>query len=280
MIVVSAIGFLTQGCSLAQNYFDDPVKGNREEEVSRRIEIQVDHPGQNLPCNVIYRPASGKKEVLWRARFEKGFCHRKANEARLLLASRGWTCRSELSDDGAESSRSDFARNIVMAWRCDQDLTARVAVHDALPPVPAARPERVLNKFDKLGDPALGEVVEVDLATIGRSIADPSTTSAAAQGDLDNDGLDDAIVVLTRRLDQQRWDRMVMAYIRNDETFHLIDAQILPLEEDPRAHELVIDINNGVIRLKSCCNNAVEPTTIVLHDRKLTYSDKIGRRLE
>lgn len=218
LIVVSVIGFLGQGCSLAQTYFDDPVKDSREGDASRIIEIEIDHPGQDLPCNVIYRPASDKKEVLWRARFEKGFCHRKADEARILLESRGWACRSEHLDDGAESSRPAHARNIVMAWRCEQNLTATVAEHDPLPPVPAARPERVLKQSDKLGDSVLRAAVEGDLTTIGRSIADPSTTSATAQGDLNNDGLDDAIVVLTRKLDPQRWDRMVMAYLRNDET--------------------------------------------------------------
>lgn len=280
LIVVSAIGFLCQGCSLAQTYFGDLVKDGREGDASRIIEIEIDHPGQDLPCNVIYRPTSGKKEVLWRARFEKGFCHRKANEARLLLESRGWTCRSEHPDDGAESNRSDFARNIVMAWRCEQDLTATVVEHDPLPPVPVARPEGVPSRSDKLGDPALRAAVEGDLATIGRSIADPSTTSFAAQGDLDNDGIDDAIVVLTHKLDPQRWDRMVMAYLRSDETYYLVDAQISSVGQAPRTDELVIDIDNGVVRLQSCCSDAVEPTTIVLHNRKLTRSDGIGHPLK
>ena len=277
MIVVSVIGFLGQGCSLDQAYFGDLVKDSREGDASRIIEIEIDHPGQDLPCKVIYRPASDKKEVLWRARFEKGFCHRKADEARILLESSGWTCRSEHPDDRAKSGRSALAPNIVMAWHCEQDLKATVAEHDSLPPVPAARPERVLNQPEKLGDSSLRAVVEGDLTTIGRSIADPSTTLAAALGDLNNDGLDDAIVVLTRKLDPQRWDRLVMAYLRNDETYHLVDAQISPVDQNPRADELAIDIDDhGVVRLKSCCSDAVEPTTIVLQDRKLTYSDEIG----
>lgn len=270
LIVLGVIGFALQGCSTVLNLPEVRDQPSSEEDLVRRIEIEIDDLERGLPCKVVHnrlRPRSGTSEIIWRAQFEKGFCHRKANESRLLLESQGWDCQIEHSN----TIQLDPTQNVVMAWQCGRRLETAIAKFNPLPPVPTARPKPNSTRVDQVADQTLRKVVEQDLATIARSISDPGVTFEFAHGDLNSDNLDDAIVVLIRRLDERRWDRTIVAYLGDDPSYRLVDIRISPVNESQPIDDITVEIRDGIVWLRTCCDNATESTAFVLRDRELTY---------
>ena len=55
----------------------------REDQAVRRVEVAVDDPVQNVPCEVVYwkdTEQPGVRSVLWRAQTDAAYCRRKADE--------------------------------------------------------------------------------------------------------------------------------------------------------------------------------------------------------
>lgn len=126
----------------------------READAARHLEIEIDDPERGLPCRVIYRPDSDTRDVIWQARFEEGFCHRKAKETRLILESRGWICATERPKDQARLDRSGRVQTVVAVWRCEQGLEAKSVERDPGPPLPAARPRSSPSRGEPSTTPA------------------------------------------------------------------------------------------------------------------------------
>ena len=119
-------------------------------------------------------------------------------------------------------------------------------------------------------DQTLRKVVERDLATLARNITDPEVTFDIAHGDLNSDDFDDAIVVLIRNLDEGGWDRTIMAYLGNGESYLLVDMQVSPVTESHPIDDVIVEIRDGIVQLRTCCDIAAEATTFALRERKLT----------
>lgn len=272
---LSILWLLVQGCSFPADFLDSRDNESPATDTARRIEVEIHDPERGLPCSVVYRPDSSTKEVLWHARFEKGFCHKKADEARFILETRGWACQIEAPDDRSKPGLPDRGQNVVAAWRCEQGTEApavkRVVSRPALP---AAGHDNARSPLDQPADPALRAVIEEDLATRNQTIFSRSEVAAVAYGDLDQDDQTDAVVVLTHESDRQRQHRIVMAYLGNDQTYHLADVQILPAPTRRNTGDLTVDIEDGAIRLTACCGNGAEPTILALRDRELVYSSE------
>ncbi|MGI9494271.1 MAG: hypothetical protein ACR2QF_17910 [Geminicoccaceae bacterium] len=114
-----------------------------------------------------------------------------------------------------------------------------------------------------------------------KKVAGQSTISAAAQGDLDGDGLSDAIVVLTNRSDQGLENHLVMAYLGDGQSYNLTDIQVAQgqitqrqVTKEPEAElrdHLVVDIDEGLIELSVCCAQNVRPIFLAFRDRELVF---------
>ncbi len=62
-------------------------------DLSRRIEVVYSHPGQPVPCEVIYdKSAEGSIATLWRADHEAGYCEAQAAALAEKLSGMGWSC--------------------------------------------------------------------------------------------------------------------------------------------------------------------------------------------
>ena len=63
-------------------------------EISRNIDIVYSHPGQPVPCEVLYdkRSEGGGLATLWRAQNEAGYCEARAAEFIARLEAMGYTC--------------------------------------------------------------------------------------------------------------------------------------------------------------------------------------------
>lgn len=65
----------------------------RQGEQTRSVEIVYAHPGEAVPCEVIYsKPAEGTIEMLWQAMNEAGYCEARVAEFVSKLESMGWQC--------------------------------------------------------------------------------------------------------------------------------------------------------------------------------------------
>lgn len=68
----------------------------RIEELTRHVEVAYDHPGQAVPCSVLYDKETenpGDIKTLWSARNEAGYCEDKAANFVDQLEELGWTCK-------------------------------------------------------------------------------------------------------------------------------------------------------------------------------------------
>lgn len=261
----------------------------RQLDQPRYLEIEVDHLPSGLPCKVVDRPDLDTRRILWRAAYEPDFCNRKAEETRLLLEARGWACWLQGPDERPELARTRAERtsnppHVVAAWRClggpdapepvvaarSVDRTIAAQSVAARPPVPAARPAVEKQQSSRpLESGVLRDAVEKDLAAIGQDMRGDGTAVDAALGDLNDDGVQDAIVVFTQRAGQRRQHRLLMAYLQSRETYSLVDVFVLKSEEDAAEKRLAVAIEDGAVRLDYCCDQEVTPTVLVLDRRKL-----------
>jgi len=265
---------------------------------ARYLQIEVDNPNEALPCRVVDRPDAETREVIWRARYEVGFCREKAEETRIILESQGWACRplSAQEQRGDERLQNDVLsndRSIVAAWRCLGGLEPVKLTTASEPSIPVVKPADLTRSTDPaapasstpttstkaaltediLTDEALRATVEQDLKAIGQNVIDETTDVETALGDLNADEIDDAIVLLTRRDHPGRPHRLLMAYLDNEDGYRLVDVLVLDAEDDGPEDELALAIEDGSIRIQTCCDPQQPPSILALTDRKLSYVD-------
>ena len=245
-----------------------------ERKLTRSIEIEVGDLERGLPCSVIDRRAPDARNVLWHAEFEEGFCHRKAEETRQILQARGWACRLESADERREPTvHPANPPFVVAAWRCLDGLKPVQRLNAHRPPVPTARPVPHRNPALSWGSEALRAAVAQDLSTIGQDEIGAETIMGAALGDLDSDGIEDAIVLLTREATSGPPHRMLMAYLQNGEAYNLVDVWILKMSDNREGDKLDLTIKDGAVHLGDCCRGETGPTVLVLDNRKLAHAD-------
>ena len=281
-VAVTAVTLVLSGCGLVPSLPDGQAAKSYSPVQSRYIEIEVDNLQTGLPCSVIDRRDADTQAVLWRAEFERDFCRRKAEETRSILEGRGWTCEPHAEDERQgllqrlaswpSKARTSAKTRVVAAWRCIEGDLSIKPQQSARPPVPAAKPDLPENQIASWGNEPLQEAVERDLSTIGQDVIGEESTLDAAFGDLNDDGRDDAIVVLTRNADRGASHRMLMAYLRNDQAYNLVDVWILSVPDQDVDGGVTLAIEDGAVRLETCCEDQADPTILVLDNRKLAYA--------
>ncbi len=245
-----------------------------ERKLTRHIEIEVGDLKRGLPCSVIDRRAPDVRNVLWHAEFEEGFCRQKAEETRQILQARGWACRPESADERRKpTGRPASSPFVVAAWRCLEGLKPIQRLSAHRPPVPAARPIPHRNPALSWGSEALRAAVAQDLSTIGQDEIGVETIMGAALGDLDSDGIEDAIVLLTREARSGPPHHMLMAYLQNGEAYNLVDVWILKTSDNREGDKLDLTIKDGAVHLGNCCQDETGPIVLVLDNRQLAHAN-------
>lgn len=255
-------------------------------DLARHIEIELDDPASGLPCTVVDRPDRNTRKVLWRAEHELGFCQRRAKETLAVLKTRGWACRPEDSDERRarierrHADGSTALSHVVKTWRCleglapvvEQAVSYRPNAAKAAP-IPEARPEHQnASRSKTVLDRVLLSVVERDLSVIGQDVVDEETIIGSAFGDLNEDGSDDAVVIVTRDRARASAHRLLMAYLRRNDAYKLVDVWVLDTPEASVDSPLTVLIQDGEIRLTDCCEGSPPPTILVLNNRKLAHA--------
>lgn len=263
------------------------VRPGAETALARYLQIEVDDPGLGIPCRVVDRPGAGVRQELLRAETSAAACFGRVRQARAALEADGWACRPLSVQEQRDDPRLAFffdpgadTAALQAVWRCFDGLAPLQVRADTITPLPPAKPVDAVPAGDRAADAGSADTlllaaVERDLEAIGQRAIDDETIIRTAFGDLDGDAVDDA-VVFTGGTDEGRPYRMLMAYLRTDDSYTLVDVAILQSTGEAGSEDVTLSIDDGTIRVDGCCRIRDLPAILVLRDRELSPIDGGG----
>jgi hypothetical protein len=288
----------------------------------RLIELSGPESTQGPACEVRYwrnADAPGTGQSLWRANRDTDFCAARARELIARLEAGGWTCNASAQPESAapvlaagsdpEPSPRTESRSAAAApaqiGRAPEPEPAEAtvparsqspAVAPTAPPPPPAQPRsHVIARSDPSGsdEPAaasaananatlLDQIVEQTLHSAHELYGGQFQAEVAAFGDLDDDGLQDAVVLITHQADRDEYVQYLVAYLFNGETFQSVATRNVGgrFLDAARAHVQGIADGEILVELESltgdaaCC--ARRRTAFALQGGQLVEVDDPG----
>jgi hypothetical protein len=246
----------------------------------RRIELRLADDADRLPCEVVYwqdSEAPGRPQSLWNAQHQLDYCRDKAREMVEGLRSAGWSC--DATPTASESAVASPGRSAPAAENPTQSAPRPADPAVARPPrgaepqVPTARPDQ----------PTLRAALARDIQRLDELTADASggfATEATALGDLNGDGLEDAAVLLTHRVDGAEPTHYLLAYLFDGETFQPVARLNLDAYYKNFAEVGIEDVAAGAVEVllrvprpddPQCCPSGRRQATFGLRERQLIF---------
>jgi hypothetical protein len=282
----------------------------RSGDLVRRVVVEAGNASTGLPCEVVYwkdTEAPGVRRVLWNARSDANFCSEKAQGLVDKLGQSGWQCNA---DSGTEvrsaepapapapsPTQADTEAQVPATTPLDQSFDAATAPAEAAPqpapsPSPAAEqqfaavppsqePPVAPSASNGNGDRRLVELDQViakNLESLNQSVDGDFVANIGEFGDLNRDGLDDAVVFFDYQSSTADFTQFVAAYLFNGEGYHL--AATKPVGgTDRNVRKVEIEsISDGTIWLRQQLNDPTHPgasrATLVLRDGQLVEQDQ------
>jgi hypothetical protein len=253
-------------------------------ELVRQVEVRFARDGDGLPCQVVWQDTAERSQLVWRSESQRDFCTSKARELIHELIDRGWTCDARVS---ASSDRSAPATTVRLE-PADRESDAALP----LPPEPGS-----LEQAAPSAGPAQEEVTRPDQAVLQAALqrdverlaqlAAPSPggfqLEMARLGDLDGDGIEDAVALLTHRPHGAPLSHHLLAYLFDGRTFQPVARRALSGTPAELAQAQLQDIVDGVIELvlhvarpgdPACCPSGRRRASFVLRDHQLVAAEK------
>lgn len=205
--------------------------------LERAIRVEVENPASGTPCELIYWSDGDQSvggELLWRAVHDAEFCPSRLNVIIEKWSAEGWSC------DGADGTET-------AALTQDVATTPRTPVTSDEPDAAGEEVEALPESDD--GDTELEAVVEKDARRIGEWMEVDPDIEIAARGDLNDDGSEDAVVVLAYQSEQSAYRQYLMSYLGAEGGYKLAGVKLLTGVDAPPANAKVEQIDKGVIWL-------------------------------
>jgi hypothetical protein len=206
--------------------------------LERRIELSGPDATPGAACEVRYwrdatAPDSGR--VLWRAQQDAEFCATKARELVTRLEAGGWTCAPGEQPASPEPMDTQAAEPPPVADAPAQTAPvppppdALRAVGPAEPSPPARAPAEASVPRAPIAPPSanpaaplLDQVLRETLHSVEQLYGGEFQAEHAAFGDLDDDGVQDAVVLITYEAARNDYVQYLVAYLFNGETFRSV----------------------------------------------------------
>jgi hypothetical protein len=270
---------------------------------ARQVMIEVEDPAHGTPCDLLYWPdgdLSKPGELLWRAEHDATFCPSRLDSIIEKWTSEGWQCggdearRAALEPEGESSSErvpeAIDAAPEALAEDDAADLPRQAAEAAGVPPAApatgadaagadaagedAAAQQNRAGEVGPSGDAALEAVVSADAERISEWMEVEPAIEIAARGDLNDDGTNDAVVVLAYQSDQTAYRQYLMSYLVADGGYELASVKLLA-GIDPPAQARVDQIDDGVIWVTMGHGDGSSPAQIGfrLQDQQLIEID-------
>lgn len=250
-------------------------------ELLRQVRVQFARDGDGLPCQVIWQntAGSGQRELVWSSDSQLDFCTDKARELVHQLTDGGWTCEAEVTASADRSAPAATVRLEPAARQPDAALRLRpetVAPEQVAPSAGGAKEESRRPDRTVLQTALARDVERLD------QMAGPSRggfdVTMARLGDLDGDGIEDAVALLTHRAEGTPPSHHLLAYLFDGETFRPV-ARVALTETPAESTEAQIqDIVDGVVEVvvhvpqpgdPACCPSGRRRASFVLRDQQL-----------
>jgi hypothetical protein len=236
----------------------------------RDVQVRFAQDADGLPCEVLWRSTVGaeRRQLVWRSDSRLDFCTDKARALVHRLLDGGWRCESVAAAYASRSVLDQTARREPDEGEADAALPldgqgAPSAGREEEGP----RPDLALLQAAVARD--LERLQGLTGSSAGRFEAHP-----ARLGDLDGDGIEDAVALLTYRSPGAPPTLHLLAYRFDGQSFQPVAR--LALTEAAQAE--IGDIADGVIELlvpaaqpgdPACCPSGRRPMSFVLRDHEL-----------
>ena len=284
-------------------------------ELVRRVVVEVGDLSTSLPCEVVYwkdKEAPGVRRVLWNARSDPAYCDRQAGGLVDKLSAAGWSCSGsgQLNAGNAAPAAVQPATPAVTTTVPSINAAATPSTNDwnapagqaELPKAPSpqqplatttpeantAPPTETTEPVQTAALPAatssaaapidqLESVIQTNLTSLNQSVDGDFKAKIGDFGDLNNDGIDDAVVFFNYESSTADFTQFVAAYLYNGETYHL--AATKPVGgTDLAVREVVVeDIVQGSIQLKLQLNDSSQAgdrrASMILKDGQLVETE-------
>jgi hypothetical protein len=262
--VLATLGFVAASVITVEAWGEE-FQCQRGEQV-RRVEVQFADDADRLPCEVVYwrdTEAPGQSETLWNAQNQLDYCRDKAREMVERLESGGWACDA-MSTDAAAAAASPERRP-----------------PDAVGPNnPASAEEDEPARSNARADRAtLRAALTRDLRRLEELTTGSSggfATDTATLGDLNGDGMEDAAVLLTHRVEGAEPSHYLLAYLFDGETFQPVARINLEAFYQNVSEVGIEGVTDGAVEIllrfpraddPACCPSGRRQATFGLQDR-------------
>ena len=271
----------------------------------RRVIVEVGDLATSLPCEVVYwkdKEAPGVRRVLWNAGSDAAFCDDKAAGLVDKLASAGWRC--EKLGESVRSNAAPAAAVQATAPAPAPSSTAVPALDAATvgasntPVTPATnvpeqqataalgadvQPTPAPNALPANGASAAGNaenlktVIQANLSSLNQSVDGDFQAQIGDFGDLNADGIDDAVVFFNYESSTADFTQFVAAYLFNGENYHLAATKPVGGTDLAVRKVEVETIVDGSIQLRLLLNDASQTedrrAAMVLRDGQLVETE-------
>lgn len=258
----------------------------RRDDLVRQVQVQFARDGDGLPCQVIWQSTAGaeRRRLVWRSASELEYCTQKGRELVHQLIDSGWTCDAR---GPASRNRSAPAATV----RLEPDTPAADAALPLRPePEPPEQAAPVAGRAQEAAQPpdeaVLAAALERDVARLDQ-LAAPAPGGFAVEmarlGDLNGDGIEDAVALLTHRPEGAPPSQHLLAYLFDGETFQPVARRALSDPDAGFADAELQDIVDGMIAVvlhvaqsgdPECCPSGRRHMGFVLRDNQLVAAGR------
>ncbi|MEM8951425.1 MAG: hypothetical protein AAGA21_18620 [Pseudomonadota bacterium] len=277
----------------------------------RRVIVEVGDLTTSLPCEVVYwkdKEAPGVRRVLWNAGSDAAFCDSKAAGLIDTLSNAGWSCNlngETIQANTAVQSTAPAAQPSAVpaldAATVGQPEAApapatgqpqaTAALDTAVQPQPAPAPAEGTASTavgsDNLQTAAvtpttssaaasidqLETVIQANLSSLNQSVDGDFQAKIGDFGDLNADGIDDAVVFFNYESSTADFTQFVAAYLFNGENYHLAATKPVGGTDLAVRQVEVETIVDGSIQLRLLLNDASQSearrAAMILRDGQL-----------
>jgi hypothetical protein len=241
----------------------------------RVVQVRFARDGDGLPCQVVWQSTVGSepRQLVWRSDSRLDFCTDKARALVHRLHDGGWWCESEAAAYASRSAPDHTARREPDEGEADAALPLDPEADPDGQGTPSARPKDGPRPDQALLQAAVARDLERLEGLIGSS-ASSFKVHTARLGDLDGNGIEDGVALLTYRSPGALPSLHLLAYRFEGQSFQPVAR--LPLTEAADAE--IGDVVDGVIEIlvhvaqpgdPACCPSGRRHLRLVLRDQEL-----------
>ena len=241
----------------------------------RDVQVRFARDADGLPCQVVWQSTVGAepRQLVWSSDSRLDFCTEKARALVHGLLDGGWWCESEVAAYASRSAPDQLARREPDEGEADAALPLDTGADPAGQGTPSARPEDGPRPDQALLQAAVARDLE-RLGGLTGSVAGSFEVHTTRLGDLDGNGIEDAVALLTYRSPGALPSLHLLAYRFEGQSFQPVARLPLPEAADAEIGDVVDGVIDVLVHMAepgdpACCPSGRRHLRLVLRDPEL-----------